>query len=193
MIKVGSLRGLHIGTYAFSRIVAWAKRLGDDLLVHPIRISVVDAYDNKNKKRRNSMYENFGLRFAYRESNGIPDAEGSSLSTMTVRDLIAYENWPNIHTTHWLDGFKELAEAFRTERRERREHHRLYMLHRRRADRFEQKVAVVARYFHMAINWPLYVIVACIAFGVGQNWSGWRSFASRLWVILESLVHRSVS
>ncbi|WP_104655709.1 hypothetical protein [Ralstonia insidiosa] len=181
MVKVASLRGLHIGTYAFCRIVTWAKKLDHDILVQPIRLSVVDAHDSANKERRNSMYENFGLRFRYREANGIANAEGLSLSTLTVGDLTVYEHWPNIHAAHWLDGFKELAEAFRIARRKQREHSRLYALNRRRAERFEQKVAVVTRYLHMAINLPLYGTIAFIAFAVGQNWSGWANFASRLW------------
>ena len=173
MVKIINLRGLHIGTYVFNKIVTWAKKLGEELLVHPVWLSPVDARDEKSRDSRNGFYRKFGLKFNFREANGIANADGTSLSTLTVRDLIADEHWPNIQRLHRLDGFRELAEAFHVARRKQRENFHLYTLNRRRADRFEKKVAIVTRYLHMTINLPLYAIVAFLAFSVGRNWSDW--------------------
>jgi hypothetical protein len=184
MVKLIELRSLHIGTYVFNRIVVWAKALDENLLIHPIRLSAVDAADEKSRDHRNKFYRNFGLHFNFREVNGIADAEGSSLSTLTVQDLIAHEHWPNIRKSHRLDGFRDLIDAFRKARRDQRESHRLYIINRRRADRFDEKVAVVTRYVHMSINIPLYTIVALLAFAAGRNWSDWMASARHFLTLL---------
>lgn len=111
MVRLDELRGLHIGSFMFGRVVGWAKALAPTHRIVPIRLSLVDAHNPANKDRRNKLYENFGIKFEYRAADGITKAEGSSVEGLLVRDLVEYKGWTNITTSHWMDGFQELARA----------------------------------------------------------------------------------
>lgn len=59
------LRGVHLGTFAMSEVVRWAKQW-PDAIVEPITLSDGDAYP-ENLARRNRFYEQFGLRFNFED------------------------------------------------------------------------------------------------------------------------------
>lgn len=170
MIKLPELQGLHIGTYVFSRIVAWAKTLDQDIHIQPIRLAVGDARDERNRQRRNRFYENFGLRFAYHEKEEIPHAEGMSLASLQLRDLVPYENWPNIRPTHSLDAFKELAHAFRVNQQKLRQSYRLALYYRRKANRIDEILSRIARRSRSLLRLPVWTAIAFIGYQVGRIW-----------------------
>lgn len=96
MIQPDNLRGMGLGTYLMNKIVAWAKQFNSTVRVRVVNLSAVDAGPN-NRVRRNTLYENFGLCFNYREEDGVEKASGASLAELTIADLICYQH---------LDGFK---------------------------------------------------------------------------------------
>lgn len=165
MVKLYDLHGLHIGTYLFHKVVHWAKGFDPGCRVVPISLSRVDAKDPENKKRRNRFYENFGLRFNYRSENGIEDAEGASDRSLTVGDLIAYQNWPNIRACHWLDGFKAMAYAFDKLRRDRRANLSQIRFMKRQATMKDRWLLRLS--WHL--NWLNYGIIAAGAFWLGKQ------------------------
>lgn len=93
-----SMRGLHVGTYLFHKIVTWAKQFDPSYNIVPISVIAGDA-DKDNKDRRNKLYENSGIQFIWDGSAGM---QGSSDPTLTVSDLIAYANWPNIQKDYGM-------------------------------------------------------------------------------------------
>jgi GNAT superfamily N-acetyltransferase len=90
------LRGLHLGTFAMSEVVRWAKQW-PDAVVEPIILSDGDAYP-ENQERRNRFYEQFGLRFDY---EGTLREAGRSKS-MRAGDLIDSEAWKGSVVEHPL-------------------------------------------------------------------------------------------
>ncbi|ANF87744.1 hypothetical protein A7J50_4389 [Pseudomonas antarctica] len=110
VIVDASLRGMHIGTYIFYKIVHWAKQFDPEHKVAQILL-IPDARSKSNNEiRRNTLYENFGIRFDWYDQN---KSSGISYPWLTAKDLIPYRNWPNITTHQNLtildDIFQELA------------------------------------------------------------------------------------
>ena len=96
VIEDEELRGWRIGSYCFNVVVEWAKRHFPNSEVLTIQLRSDDAV-GPNKSRRNRFYEQFGIRFAYTESERQREAAGES-ETMVVSDLIARtpKQFPNI-------------------------------------------------------------------------------------------------
>jgi hypothetical protein len=94
----GSMQGLHVGTYLFHKIVSWAKKFDLSYKIVPISVISGDGH-KKNKERRNKLYGNSGIRFIWDD----PELrQGRSDPELTVSDLIAYANWPNIKKDYGL-------------------------------------------------------------------------------------------
>ncbi|NUT88895.1 hypothetical protein HNO91_20910 [Pseudomonas corrugata] len=118
-----SMQGLHVGTYIFHKIVAWAKQFDPSYKIVPISVIAGDAY-KENKDRRNKLYTNSGIRFIW---DGPIGMQGTSDPTLMVSDLIAYANWPNIHKDYGMRSLdimwqetatlKEKARAYKTAKR----------------------------------------------------------------------------
>ncbi|WP_152978731.1 hypothetical protein [Pseudomonas mediterranea] len=101
-----SMQGLHVGTYIFHKIVTWAKQFDPTYNIVPISVIAGDAYP-ENKDRRNKLYTNSGIRFLW---DGPVGMQGTSDPTLTVSDLIAYANWPNIQKDY---GMRSLDRVWR--------------------------------------------------------------------------------
>lgn len=110
MVRLDQLRGLHIGSVLFARVVDWAKLFPPDRRIYPITVSVVDAMDEDNKIRRNTLYDRFGIKIPYRPRGGIADAEGRSDPGLTVGDLIQHNRWEGVELLH---GWGPAAAALR--------------------------------------------------------------------------------
>ena len=117
------------------------------------------------KTRRNTMYERFGIRFVYRDVNGIVDAEGHSDPDLRVRDLVGHQSWTNIRGCHWLDGFHHLAQSHRALRNSERRHRRMASVYRRRAAKLDERIGIAIKAF---VRWPLVAVAAIIGFAVGK-------------------------
>lgn len=163
MIHIEGLRGLHIGTYLFYKVVDWAKNNAPGYRIIPISLSNVDA-GPKNKDRRNAFYENFGLKFEYIAANGIEKASGRSLETLTTDDLIAYQNWPNIKCEPLHHGLERLARKFDRMRTSLSNAHQGLRYQQRSQRRKESKLDMLTR----RINWAMYLVIAFLAFHVGK-------------------------
>lgn len=85
------LRGNHIATYFFDRIIKWLKTQASDTVFEmtPLKLTSSDyAMQNKeNGKRRNQLYLNFGYKLDLNE-----DGSGTSLPTK-LSDLNNRKTW----------------------------------------------------------------------------------------------------
>ena len=105
-----SMQGLHVGTYLFHKIVSWAKQFDPSYSIVPISIIAGDAYP-KNKDRRNKLYTNSGIKFLWDGPEGM---QGTSDPTLTVSELIAYANWPNIQKDYGMRSFDKMWQELAT-------------------------------------------------------------------------------
>lgn len=87
MLNIAHLRGNRIGTYLFSKIIAWAKQW-PDADVDKIKIVEGDAQGD-NGIRRNGMYEKAGIVFQYYDE---AHSAGSSLP-MKSFSLVEARSW----------------------------------------------------------------------------------------------------
>lgn len=163
MIDIDALRGLHIGTYLFYKVVDWAKNNAPGFRIVPIGLSSVDAKP-ENRDRRNSFYEHFGLKFEYITEKGVEKSSGRSLATLTTDDLVAYQNWPNIKSERVYDGLEKLAYEVRRMRWSLTDARKGLRAEERRRRRKESKLGILAR----CINWPMYLMIAFLAFAAGK-------------------------
>lgn len=163
-INSGDLRGIHIGSYMFNKIVAWAKEEVDSSYgVITISLSRTDA-EPDNLDRRNKFYENFGIRFVYRAVDGIEKAEGSSDAALTVADLIARPRLAGIEMQRRFEGLDRLGAEFDKLRSECRGSRRIARACRKKLDSVEWYPRAIG----YSINWVAYAIIAYIAFCVGK-------------------------
>jgi hypothetical protein len=88
LLDLPGLHGNHIATYLMHEILTWAKQW-PGATVLPVYLSPVDARDDDNKKRRNRLYEQLGLKFNYVDTE---NREGTS-SSKQVSDLNNVESW----------------------------------------------------------------------------------------------------
>lgn len=109
------LRGLHLGSYAMSEVARWAKQWSD-ATVEPIFVSDGDAYP-ENHARRNRLYAQLGLQFAFEDPDGI---QGRSLP-MPTSQLCVPDSWTAFVTEHpMLKTFAEHVQAVADLKREQR-------------------------------------------------------------------------
>ena len=96
------LRGLHLGSFAMSEIVRWAKQW-PEAIVEPISLVKGDA-DPENGERRNRFYEQFGLCFDYESAR----REAGRSQPIRTGDLIDSEGWKGfVHERPLLDAIAE--------------------------------------------------------------------------------------
>ncbi|ENY6785113.1 hypothetical protein ACF1CY_002577 [Providencia rettgeri] len=78
-------RGIRIGSLLMSCVIEWARQWPNAAVI-PIGLSDIDATNNmsENKNRRNRFYEQFGIKFEYKDAN---KTSGRS-KNMFVSDLV---------------------------------------------------------------------------------------------------------
>lgn len=81
------LRGHRLGTFFMNEIVSWAKNFGS-ADVKPIELDVGQA-DPTNKARRNRFYEQFGLKFDFKDSR----LEAGVARPMLAQSLTTVDSW----------------------------------------------------------------------------------------------------
>ncbi|MBE8895347.1 hypothetical protein ACN4GA_24110 [Raoultella terrigena] len=86
-IILNAPRGLGIGSLLFCEVAKWAKTYSG-IDIKTIFLSAFDAKDENNRKRRNRLYERFGIHMVYDEG----EKSGFSLP-MKTDDLIINENF----------------------------------------------------------------------------------------------------
>ncbi|EHP44262.1 hypothetical protein OR16_04772 [Cupriavidus basilensis OR16] len=87
IIEDRALRGWRIGSYCFNLLVRWAKYHCPESDVATIKLLATDATEEVNRTRRNMFYEQFGIRFAYTDMDGLRNAAGES-EPMKARELV---------------------------------------------------------------------------------------------------------
>lgn len=170
MVRVIEMRGLNVGTFQLNKIVTWAKQFNPKYKVQVVKLSAADAYED-NRDRRNTFYENFGLRFNYKEDNGVQKSSGGSFADLVVADLVAYQHLPGFVTKNRYVVLKDLwhyAERLRSSNATALTAARNLRRERRKKESFRQKIATV-------INPPIYLVMSLFGFVLG---SGLKEFLS---------------
>lgn len=170
MIQVVEMRGLKIGTFQLNKIVTWVKQFNPKYKVQVVKLAAVDAHDD-NRDRRNTFYENFGLRFHYKEDNGVQKSSGGSFSHLSVADLVAYQHLPGFVSKNRYVVLNELwshVERLRSSNAKALTAVRNLRKESRKKESFRQKVASV-------INPPIYLVILVFGFLLG---SGLKEFLS---------------
>ena len=155
-----SMRGLHIGSYLFYKIVFWAKQLDPSTKIAPITLLSSDAY-HPNKKRRNDFYSNSGIKFDWHDEN---QSAGISDPKLTVSDLTPHAHWPNItcdSRLHSLDEALKQRALLKDRVRKLRHLNRYY---RREFENTHARLKQIAT----LLNKPLYII--CFGLGAATSY-----------------------
>lgn len=165
VINVESLKGLHIGSLMFGRIVDWAKQFPGHWCIVPIGLSVIDARTPDAKQRRNRFYENFGIRFQYARCDGIDDAVGSSDPALTVAELVPRVSWTNITMLgHWGSALQAQLRRLDTPAAELRRARRLARVYQRRLGSVEHRL----RQIGAGITWVLVGVAGVLGYALGH-------------------------
>lgn len=165
VINIEQLKGLHVGSLMFSRIVAWAQQFPADWCVVPISLSVVDARTPDAKERRNKFYRNFGIGFNFRTVDGIDEAEGSSSPSLTVGALLCPNQWENIQLLgHWGNALKAQLRRLDTSSEELRRARRQAHVHQRRLGSLEHWL----RHIGAGITWPLVAMAGVLGYAAAK-------------------------
>lgn len=105
------LRGLHIGTYVFNLLIAWAKDAYSDFEVVPIKLLINQARSDEDRDHRNRFYERFGFRFLFSDSE---QREGASDPRLRVGELSTVDSWErNITVVDEANYVRELLKQLR--------------------------------------------------------------------------------
>lgn len=134
------MRGLHVGTYLFHKIVFWAKQFDPSYRVVPISVTSSDA-EGENKDRRNKLYTNSGIRFIW---SGPVGMGGQSDPTLTISDLSPYANWPNITRNHDMSALDKTWQEVSTLKVKERELRVAKRYHRRKYDTIKARLHTIA-------------------------------------------------
>lgn len=163
VIIPGHLRNLHIGSFMFNKIIAWAQEFDENYTIVPISVVAGDAMTSKDKGIRNTFYENAGLRFIW--SEGKHGLEGRSDPRLTVADLKLRKYWPNIERDYHLGAvestWRELALA-KDQVKGLRAANRYY---RRKINHFHGRMRIAMS----IINYPMYGILFLVGLGAGRG------------------------
>lgn len=155
-----SMRGLHVGTFIFNKIISWAKQFDPSFTIVPISVIAGDAGGN-NKDRRNKLYTNSGIRFEWHDPK---ESAGRSDSTLQVSDLITYTNWPNITKNQGMRAldktWRELS-VLKERNRGLRASQRYY---RREYETIRARLRAIASF----MNLPMYVICILLGLTIGR-------------------------
>lgn len=163
-----AMRGLHVGTYLFHKIISWAKQYDPTYKIVQFPLIAGDA-SAKNKDRRNKLYLNSGIRFVW---TGEPGIAGATAPDLTVGDLVPYAHWPNIQRDHQFSTldrtWRELA-ALRERVRGLRASKRYY---RREYETIRSRLRAIAGFF----NYPLYIGFLVLGLLIGRALGWYQSF-----------------
>ncbi|SDU86939.1 hypothetical protein [Pseudomonas corrugata] len=151
-----SMQGLHVGTYLFHKIVSWAKQFDPSYKIVPISVIAGDGY-KENKERRNKLYCNSGIRFIWDGPEGM---QGSSDPTLTVSDLIAYANWPNINKDYGLQSLDKTWREISKLKEKVRGLKSSNLYYRREYKTLESRLKAIAGF----LNLPMYIL--CLFLGI---------------------------
>lgn len=164
----GCMRGLHVGTYIFHKIISWAKQFDPSYTIVPIKVIAGDA-STENKDRRNKLYTNSGIRFIWDESKCM---EGSSDPALTISELTPYANWPNINKDY---GMRALDKTWRelSILKERTRGLRASQRHyRKEYETIRSRLLAIARF----LNFPMYLICVLLGLTVGRVLGWYQGF-----------------
>ncbi|VVQ23877.1 hypothetical protein [Pseudomonas fluorescens] len=160
----GSMRGLHVGTYLFHKIVSWAKQFDPAFTVVPISVISGDA-DRENKDRRNKLYTNSGIRFIWDGAEGMG---GQSDPTLKISELIPYANWPNITRNHGLSALDNIWRDFSTLKEKSRGLRASKRYYRREYETIRARLRAIAGF----LNFPGYIFCILLGLAIGRA-LGW--------------------
>lgn len=165
VINIEQLKGLHIGSLMFSRIVAWAQQFPSDWCVVPIRLSVIDARTPEAKERRNQFYRHFGIDFDFRTVDGIEEAEGSSRPDLTVGELLCPNQWDNIQRLgHWGTALTGLLLQLDTSREKLRRARFAAQFRKQQLVSLEHRLRQVGA----GITWPLVALAGGLGYAAAK-------------------------
>lgn len=155
-----AMQGLHVGTYLFHKIVTWAKQFDPSYNIVPISIIAGDAYP-ENKDRRNKLYTNSGIKFLW---DGPAGMQGTSDSTLTVSDLIAYANWPNIRKDYGMRSFDKMWQELATLKEKARGLRASKRYHRLEYNTITKRLKVIAGFLSI----PICIGCVFLGFAIGK-------------------------
>lgn len=158
-----NLRNLHIGSFMFNKIIAWAQEFDENYTIVPISVVAADAMSSEDKGIRNTFYENAGLKFIW--SKGKECLEGRSDPRLTVADLKLRKYWPNIERDYQLGAiettWRDLALA-KDQVKGLRAANRYY---RRQINHFHGRMRIAMSF----INYLMYGILFLVGLGAGRG------------------------
>lgn len=172
MVRMAELRGLKISSFMLNRVVRWAKCFEADRTIRPFKLVHQDGVDPANRSARNKLYRKFGMRLIF--TDPVLETEGYSDPTLTVDDLIEFSDreWPTVSATTYPYAFRALSHE-RHKIKDRLTYNTRRMLrYKRENDRFDLKVGKVMRALRILVNWPLLLLVAFLAYGLGSSQLG---------------------
>lgn len=168
VMVASSMRGLHIGTYLFHRIISWAKQFDATYKIVQFPLIAGDA-DSENKDRRNKLYLNSGIRFIW---SGEPGVAGTTDPDLMVGDLIPYAHFPNIQKDHRFSAldrtWRELA-TLRERVRGLRASKRYY---RREYETIRSRLRAIAGF----VNYPAYILCLILGLIIGRALGWYQGF-----------------
>ncbi len=174
LVEITKMHGLKVASFMLNRIVCWAKFFEAERKVQPFKLVPQDATNIDNRARRNQLYRKFGMRLVF--DDPATEESGHSAHDLVVGELLTFSDreWANISVDNWLEGFRAL-ESDRKKTRERlRESLQSLRYFKRRSKQFTVKAKMVRQALHHIVNWPLLVVTAVVAYGVGAG--QWRAY-----------------
>ncbi|MEL7551954.1 hypothetical protein AAGV37_18940 [Pseudomonas protegens] len=161
LVKVDEcMRGLHVGTYIFHKIVSWAKQFDPSYTIVPITVISSDA-GNENRDRRNKFYTNSGIRFIW---DGKEGREGRSDPKLTISELTPYSNWPNIKKDYGMRALDKTWRELSILKERTRGLRKTQRYYRREYETIRARLRAIAS----ILDYPMYVIFLFLGLGIGK-------------------------
>lgn len=162
-----NLRNLHIGSFMFNKIIAWAQEFDETYTIVPIGVVAADAMTEKEKGVRNKFYENAGLKFIWDEGKfGI---SGRTDPRLTVGDLKYRKYWPNIERDYHLGAIEKTWRDLELAKDKIKGLKLANRYNRRKLNRFEGQLGIAMAF----VNWPMYLVIFFVGLvaGRGLEWA----------------------
>ncbi|WP_086793300.1 hypothetical protein [Pseudomonas sp. SCPG-7] len=163
-----SMRGLHVGTYLFHKIVSWAKQFDPSYTVVPISVIAGDA-EKENKDRRNKLYTNSGIRFNW---NGAEGMGGQSDPTLRISELVPYANWPNITRNYDMSALDKTWRELSTLKEKARNLRASKRFYRREYETIRARLRAIAGF----LNLPGYIFCILLGLAIGKALGWYQGF-----------------
>ena len=158
-----NLRNLHIGSFMFNKIIAWAQEFDQTYNIVPIGVIAADAKTEEDMGIRNKFYENAGLKFIWDE--GQFGLQGRTDPSLTVRDLKLRKYWPNIERDYQLAAIERIWRDLELAKDRAKVLRAANRYNRHRLNRFEGRLRIALSF----VNWPMYVVLLVAGFAAGRG------------------------